>query len=103
MSVQNKSYDVSAPLIQDVRSNLDVDVSFETWYIKPSADGRDAYTIMSPISKYYMTGYSADPEGGDILLGTNRLFGESDWQLLSTGVPNEISYTKFNELLLCSC
>lgn len=89
LSVQNKSYDVSAPLIQDVRSNLDVDVSFETWYIKPSADGRDAYTIMSPISKYYMTGYSADPEGGDILLGTNRLFGESDWQLLSTGVPNE--------------
>lgn len=70
-------------------SNLDVDVSFETWYIKPSADGRDAYTIMSPISKYYMTGYSADPEGGDILLGANRLFGESDWQLLSTGVPNE--------------
>ena len=89
LSVQNKSYDVSAPLIQDVRSNLDVDVSFETWYIKPSADGRDAYTIMSPISKYYMTGYSADPEGGDILLGANRLFGESDWQLLSTGVPNE--------------
>ena len=82
MSVQNKSYDVSAPLIQDVRSNLDVDVSFETWYIKPSADGRDAYTIMSPISKYYMTGYSADPEGGDILLGANRLFGESDWQFV---------------------
>ena len=25
LSVQNKSYDVSAPLIQDVRSNLDID------------------------------------------------------------------------------
>lgn len=89
LSVQNKSYAVSAPLIQDVRSNLDVDVSFETWHINPSADGRDAYTIMNPISKYYMTGYSADPEGSDILLGTNRLFGESDWQFLPTEVPNE--------------
>lgn len=89
LSVLNKSYDVSGILVQDVRANLDVDVSFVTWYIKPSADGRDAYTIMSPISKYYMTGYYADPEGADILLGVNRSFGESDWQFLSTGVSNE--------------
>lgn len=89
LSVRDKDYDVPALLIQDVRSNLDVDVSFETWYIKPSADGREAYTIMSPISKYYMTIDWADLEESYIFLGTKRLLGESDWQLLPTGVPNE--------------
>ena len=56
---------------------------------KPSADGREAYTIMSPISKYYMTIDWADLEESYIFLGTKRLLGESDWQLLPTGVPNE--------------
>ena len=89
LSALNKSYEVSDILIQDVRTNLDVDVNFNTWYINPSADGRDAYTIMSPISKYYMTGYYTNPEGADIFLRADYLLGDSDWQFLSTGVSNE--------------
>lgn len=89
LSILNKNSYASTPLIQDVRANLDVDVSFETWDIEPSADGRDAYTIMSPIVKYNMAASSTDSEGSEILLQTDSLSGGADWQFLSTGVPDE--------------
>mgnify|MGYP002532116810 CR=1 FL=1 len=89
MTVQNRSYDIATSFAQDTRTGSDDDVDFDTWYVEPAASGRDAYTFMSPISKYYMTGYFYDPEGSDILQGVDRKFGESDWQLISTGIPNE--------------
>ncbi|MBD9093643.1 MAG: hypothetical protein EGQ20_14100 [Bacteroides oleiciplenus] len=89
LSVLNKSYDPLAPLVQNVRTNLDVDVSSDTWYIKPSVYGRDAYCIMNSVSKYYMASSFTAPEGDDLFLEVSLAYGGSDWQFLSTGVPNE--------------
>ena len=86
LSVLDKSNYVWMPLVQNARTSMDV--GFDTWYVNLSTSGRDAYTVMNSISEYYMTSYYPDPDTY-ILQGADNKSGESDWQVLSTGVPNE--------------
>lgn len=89
LTVLNRNPEIAASLAQQGKTGSNDNVDFDTWYIGPAASGQDAYNLINPISNYKMTDYFYDPEGADILVGNDRLFGESDWQFMPTGVAGE--------------
>lgn len=90
LTILNRSSETGAPLVQHSRfDSEDTNVGAGTWFIEPAWRGRNAYSLRSPISGYYVSSSFSDSEGADVWQRAAWYSGENDWQLLSTGVPGE--------------
>lgn len=88
MTVLDKSTKNIADIVQHSKLTKGNEPGFDTWFIAPSPDGQNAYTIQNAVSKYRVSGYSYEPIGVN-LFQTFREEGQTNWQFIPTGAQGE--------------